>query len=48
MKKKDSLSIYYILRIILIQKNDIAACIYNTEIFDFLIDMIPVNESFVK
>lgn len=27
-----------------LQKNDIAACIQNTEIFDFLIDIIPKEE----
>ena len=27
-----------------LQKNDIAACIYNTEIFDFLIDIIPKED----
>lgn len=27
-----------------LQKNDIAACIYNTEIFDFLIDILPKEE----
>jgi len=26
------------------QKSDIAACIYNTEIFDFLMDIIPKEE----
>ena len=25
----------------LIKKSDVSACIYNTEIFDFLIDIIP-------
>ncbi|KAL4479151.1 hypothetical protein ABPG72_008981 [Tetrahymena utriculariae] len=27
-----------------LQKNDIAACIYNTEIFDFLIDILPKED----
>ena len=27
-----------------LQKSDIAACIYNTEIFDFLMDIIPKEE----
>ncbi|EGR34425.1 transcription factor hap5a family protein, putative, partial [Ichthyophthirius multifiliis] len=27
-----------------LQKNDIAACIYNTEIFDFLIDVVPKED----
>jgi hypothetical protein len=26
------------------QKSDVYACIYNTEIFDFLIDIIPNEE----
>jgi len=30
--------------IINFKKNDISNCIYNTEIFDFLIDIIPKEE----
>ena len=26
------------------QKSDVSACIYNTEIFDFLIDIIPKQD----
>ena len=36
-KKKNIFKILY-------QKNDIAACILNTEIFDFLIDIIPKDD----
>lgn len=31
--------------LLLNKKNDIAACIYNTEIFDFLIDILPKEET---
>ena len=29
---------------IFMQKSDVSACIYNTEIFDFLIDIIPKED----
>jgi hypothetical protein len=38
--QKDALSRYFLLT----QKSDVYACIYNTEIFDFLIDIIPSEE----
>lgn len=36
VQEKDTASIYLFMK-----KSDVYACIYNTEIFDFLIDIIP-------
>lgn len=40
LQKEDSAGSY----LFDIQKSDVSACIYNTEIFDFLIDIIPKED----